>query len=274
MPGGIDTIKNESKNYTGSLGLGVLASVFPHLAVDLQGKKNLELAAFQAQMNERYLDKYNEYNLPSNQMRRFQDAGLNPHLIYGSGSPGNQSQPLSYPQVQAPDYSKLMNMIPLINQTRLITSQVQATNASTRQKTAQTELATLQAEVVKKNPLLDETGFNAIIQSLKSTAELKASESAMKGVEADWFTKENQWTNSMGVDVKGPMGAYKLQRAVQLLDQQFKLSELDAKIKAQVINSKEFQNAILEVQKQFMTDGEVTPQHIYQFIQLLLMKIL
>ena len=28
----------------------------------------------------------NEYNLPTNQMQRYQDAGLNPNLIYGEGS--------------------------------------------------------------------------------------------------------------------------------------------------------------------------------------------
>lgn len=33
----------------------------------------------------------NEYNTPANQMKRFQDAGLNPNLIYGQGNPGNAS---------------------------------------------------------------------------------------------------------------------------------------------------------------------------------------
>ena len=29
----------------------------------------------------------NEYNLPTNQMARFKDAGLNPNLIYGQSNP-------------------------------------------------------------------------------------------------------------------------------------------------------------------------------------------
>lgn len=33
----------------------------------------------------------NEYNTPANQMKRFNDAGLNPNLIYGQGNPGNAS---------------------------------------------------------------------------------------------------------------------------------------------------------------------------------------
>lgn len=31
----------------------------------------------------------NDYNSPAAQMQRFKDAGLNPHLIYGQGNPGN-----------------------------------------------------------------------------------------------------------------------------------------------------------------------------------------
>lgn len=36
------------------------------------------------------IDKQNEYNTPANQMQRFADAGLNPNLVYGLGSNGNQ----------------------------------------------------------------------------------------------------------------------------------------------------------------------------------------
>lgn len=43
----------------------------------------------------------NEYNTPQAQMERFKQAGLNPHLIYGQGTPGNAQ---SYPQYQAPRY--------------------------------------------------------------------------------------------------------------------------------------------------------------------------
>lgn len=41
----------------------------------------------------------NEYNSPSAQMQRYSDAGLNPNLAYGSGTPGNAT---SAPQVATP----------------------------------------------------------------------------------------------------------------------------------------------------------------------------
>lgn len=43
----------------------------------------------------------NAYNTPEAQMQRFIEAGLNPHLIYGQGSPGNTA--VSTPQYQAPN---------------------------------------------------------------------------------------------------------------------------------------------------------------------------
>lgn len=44
----------------------------------------------------------NKYNSPEAQMERFKAAGLNPHLIYGSGTPGNASSPVNYspPNIQ------------------------------------------------------------------------------------------------------------------------------------------------------------------------------
>ena len=39
------------------------------------------------QNNIRFWKMQNEYNTPANQMKRLQDAGLNPNLIYGSVVP-------------------------------------------------------------------------------------------------------------------------------------------------------------------------------------------
>lgn len=46
----------------------------------------------------------NEYNTPQNQMRRFEEAGLNPGLIYGQINPGNSN---AAPQKGAPTPPKL-----------------------------------------------------------------------------------------------------------------------------------------------------------------------
>lgn len=71
------------------------------------------------QWNERMMDKMNEYNSPKAQMERFQEAGLNPHLIYGQGSAGNQPAPVQgkygLPPLPVPAFLGLYNDFRLKN---------------------------------------------------------------------------------------------------------------------------------------------------------------
>lgn len=67
---------------------------------------NMELAKFQNQANIEAVDKQNAYNTPAMQMARFGDAGLNPHLIYGQGSAGNQPAPVRAERAQV-DYRSI-----------------------------------------------------------------------------------------------------------------------------------------------------------------------
>lgn len=248
--------------------IGAVVAAIGMMVNNSQQKKqqqvNMDMAKFQADANQRYLDKQLSYNTPANQMSRFQDAGLNPNLIYGQGSPGNQTAPLTFPDIKSADYQKqnIDQLIPLVNQTRLTDAQVGATNAKTQQTYAVTALNKLQAQVIAKNPLLNDDGFKATIEGLKSAAALKSEQ--VRGQKIQNFVS----------DASAGWRVDKMYKEVQLLEQRFKLAQLDAPIKAEVLKSKEFQNAILEVQKKFMTDGDVTPQHILQFVQLLLMKAL
>lgn len=224
---------------------------------------------FTGWMNKRATDRMNEYNTPKNQMKRFKEAGLNPNLVYGQGNPGNQSQPQ-----QVPDYSGIgRESVQTLNQTRMVDSQVSANNAATAQRLAQTELTKVKTAVEANNPLLDKEYLNALISSFQSTAAIKASEADLSKQKRDWSLGEKSWTVD-GKQMHGPAGALKLEYELQQLLQRFDLGNQDKAIKAEIVKSKDFQNQILEVQKRFMTDAEVTPQHILQFVQLLLMKML
>lgn len=242
-----------------------------------QNKQNRELAKFQADADSKFLDKQNAYNTPASQMQRFQDAGLNPNLIYGQGNPGNQATAQQYPKIESSRIPSLAEGLPLYNQTRMVDAQVQAQNANTIRTGVLTDLAKVQKEVLEKNPLLDAGGFNAIIESLKASASMKTSDSAIRKEYADWYTGEKsmqvQDKDGNYVPIDAPAGVHMLQKQLELLDQRFRLGTLDSKVKAEIINGKEFQNALLEVQKQWMTNADITPQHIYQFIMMLLMKI-
>lgn len=55
-----------------------------------------EMADYTFQKDLEMWNMQNEYNSPANQMMRFKEAGLNPHLIYGQGSSGNANGAPSY----------------------------------------------------------------------------------------------------------------------------------------------------------------------------------
>lgn len=64
-----------------------------------------------AQQNEYNLEMWrlnNEYNSPQAQMQRFQEAGLNPNLIYGQGTAGNSSSAPQMVTPNAPEISREM----------------------------------------------------------------------------------------------------------------------------------------------------------------------
>lgn len=84
------------------------------------------------QQNIRFWQMQNEYNLPKNQMKRLQDAGLNPNLIYGSGSANTGIAGAVAPSKPAPYNVK--NPVPL--QSMLLGSQIDNINADTERKLA------------------------------------------------------------------------------------------------------------------------------------------
>ena len=59
----------------------------------------------------------NEYNTPANQMKRLQDAGLNPNLIYGSGSANTGIAGGVAPSKPAP-YNVIMQLIAKLSDTK------------------------------------------------------------------------------------------------------------------------------------------------------------
>lgn len=75
-----------------SLGSSLFNGYSQKSAVKEANKGNMELAKYQNARNIELWNANNEYNSPGAQMGRLQEAGLNPNLVYGSGSAvGNTS---------------------------------------------------------------------------------------------------------------------------------------------------------------------------------------
>lgn len=98
----------------GALGAGLItAGVSGGIDLVNQGlsnMSNMKLAKYAYSKDLEMWNRNNEYNNPSAQMSRLSSAGLNPNLVYGSGTvTGNTSQTL--PKFQAPTMSYNVNPV-------------------------------------------------------------------------------------------------------------------------------------------------------------------
>lgn len=80
-------------------GFGLLGSYLTY-------KYNQKLAAQQNEYNLNMWNLQNEYNSPQAQMKRFEEAGLNPALMYSQGNPGNATSAPLMVTPDAPQVSK------------------------------------------------------------------------------------------------------------------------------------------------------------------------
>lgn len=79
---------------------GSLASIY-NTNKTIKAQKNLAQYAYQKDME--MWQRSNEYNSPAAQMGRLKAAGLNPNLVYGSGSVAGNTAPASTPRYQMYD---------------------------------------------------------------------------------------------------------------------------------------------------------------------------
>lgn len=197
------------------------------------------------------------YNSPQAQMERLRAAGLNPNLMYGQGTVGNTSGSVAQmqtPRVEFPDVAgAAFGALKTV-------SQRQKNDADIRIKAAQEEL-------VRANPYLSPGYVDDLVKNLDAVADLKAQErDFMLGT-----VKPGSNPDSWRVMESSP-GFRKMAAEVELLVQKFDLGTADKKLKAEVLQSKEFENAIKEVSIKFLKDGEITPAVVKEFILRLLGK--
>jgi len=65
---------------------------------------SLNMYKIQKQDNLDFWNMQNSYNSPQAQMQRLQQAGLNPHLVYGGSGNSGSASPISTPDVKMPDF--------------------------------------------------------------------------------------------------------------------------------------------------------------------------
>lgn len=241
-----------------------------------QYKWNKKAAEDANRMNQQNADRQNaqnlafqreqrEYDSPAAQMARYKEAGLNPHLIYGSGAGASggvfpiDAAGIAPARLDAPDAS-----YPDIAGSYVQASQALAQTDLARSRTAESglrqEAIEIQNAISKTNPMLSPSVAEWVRASMEETARLKALES-------------RQWmTGAYGKET------YKFQEKInaelEQMSQKIGLNSADQSIRNKILESKEFENALKEIQVKWLKDSEVTPQHIYQALLLMLSKML
>ena len=146
----------------------------------LQNKSNKKLAQYSFDKNVEMWKMQNEYNNPKNQMQRFKDAGLNPNLMYGKGTPGNATT--------LPQYQGLPS-----------TGEVYGQSVSGLQGMQQMDLTKQQIETTYLDNWLKENTYYSKVEqqfALTGTAQYEESASYWKMYQSKWSSKIEQIKNS------------------------------------------------------------------------------
>lgn len=224
---------------------------------------NRQNMAYAYEMNQKELAKQLEYDSPEMQMERYMKAGLNPHLIYGQGSSGNQGSPIQFGQAPGVNMGNVDASLPDIGGNFIRAMQANAglglTEAKTVQTTMQSQLTAMQTEIAKTNPMLNPQVADRVAMAMQYVAEQKYQESS-------WMT--TRWSNE-----KNSLAERKVMAEITALEQRLGLNTADLRIRNQIFESKEFENAIKEIQTKWLKDATITPEHIRQGLMMLLGKM-
>lgn len=224
---------------------------------------NRSNAEWAIEQNKRLQEEQRMYDSPQAQMARYKAAGLNPHLIYGSGSSAGSAFPISTQgiaptRIDAPDasYGNLGSDYLQAGQMLANTGLAEQRIEESRTKQALTSIMT---DIAKTNPMLNPDVAEWVHTSTMEVAKLKAIESRQ------WMAKDEQGVMRI---------SEKINNDVELMAQKIGLNNADLQIRNKILESKEFENAIKEIQMKWLKDAEITPQHIYQGIMLVMQKML
>lgn len=134
----------------------------------------------------------NDYNTPANQRQRFQDAGYNPNLFYGQGSPGNAESAGSYQRADPKldvNYDA-MGMLGQYQTMQVQKAQVDSINANTAYQKQRTINAAVQEGTLKADQAIRMTESN--IRQATQQYEIDKSRMTVENLKAQFGLTHNQ----------------------------------------------------------------------------------
>lgn len=94
---------------------GIVNQIFAKKRIKQQNQANLNLSEYAYNRDLEMWNKQNAYNTPQMQMQRFEEAGLNPNLIYSKGTAGNAQQLPKYSAPRAERHNETLDVPQMLN---------------------------------------------------------------------------------------------------------------------------------------------------------------
>lgn len=161
---------------------------------------NQAMAEYQYNKNIEAWNMQNAYNTPKNQMQRYQDAGLNPNLIYGQGTPGNATQ---LPKYEAPrmeynrkprDYTRVIGAFQDFSIRQAQIDNVKANIENTKARTINEGLETALKGILQRKGLLDLETYGDMnkqkLQNLFNAGQLQLGQAELQKYSAEYKKKQ------------------------------------------------------------------------------------
>lgn len=216
---------------------------------------NRENAEWTLQQNRILAQEQREYDSPKMQMQRWLEAGMNPHLAYSQGNPGNMNSPVAMGSIPSVNFGHIDTSYSDVGSdfqgALLAQSQIDLQQTKVAESLRKQEIMDVQKSILDANPYLRPAYVDAIVQQMSAIGSMKA-------LESGWYNQ---------TDEKGNYKAHaKMDAELNALQEKYNLLKSDSKVKAQIIESKQWENDIKEVQARWMKDGDMTPQVIFEGI--------
>lgn len=196
------------------------------------------------------------YNSPEAQMKRYKDAGLNPNLIYGQGTPGN----ITGTAVQANGNVQRADVLGSVMEKLMFNKEMELKDATIDQIKANTQLIQERTGSEDWKQTRQSQDFDYLNENYPEVLRKIKRENEIGDT-----TKESQIQSSQA-------GAILLSHKIQTELYKQGLMNQDGSIKTEVLKGKELQNALMQLQKDFVADGDFNASHFWQAVLMLISK--
>lgn len=234
----------------------LLGGIFEHSRAGYETSPGRRAFLDTVRNEQRIFERDAAYNSPEAQMQRFKDAGLNPNLIYGQGSPGNVTG--TAPSAQG---NVKLDVVAQILQATMMKKEIEFKDA--------------QIDAIKTNTRLSEERIGSEdAKQLRMAEDLRYLKQRypqlMVQLEAgnEKALRENRiGDQTEEFSVQKRMGeAILISNRISVELQRLNLMEKDGSIRDEILKSKQLQNALLNIQHKFLSEGEMNPQMLWQAI--------